>query len=96
MTSSVIPGTSWSTPWSFARPWVAERNILEYQVRQTLAGAEVELCVQGDVDAAALAKSLELSLRAAGVREPEVAVHLVASLDRQQVGKLKRFIALPR
>ena len=90
------PGNVMVHPLVFRSPLGSQRNILEYQVRQTLAGAEVELCVQGDVDAAALTKSLELSLRAAGVREPEVAVHLVASLDRQQVGKLKRFIALPR
>jgi phenylacetate-CoA ligase len=69
----------------------SEPNIIEYQVHQTAAGANVAVRVQGSLDPAALAASLEQDLARAGLQRPTVAVRIVASFDRQQTGKLKRF-----
>jgi phenylacetate-coenzyme A ligase PaaK-like adenylate-forming protein len=68
--------------------------ISEYQVRQTVTGAEVS--VVGAPDLAAVSASLADSLRRQGLTNPEVRVCAVDEIDRHAAtGKLKRFIALP-
>ena len=69
-----------------------ERNIVEYQVRQTEHGAEIDVRLLGPVDTAAVAALLEGDLGRAGVRRPSVMLRAVETLDRQQTGKLKRFV----
>jgi phenylacetate-coenzyme A ligase PaaK-like adenylate-forming protein len=69
-----------------------ERNIVEYQVRQTAKGAEIDARLLGPVDTASLAAGLERDLEAAGIANARVSVNMVESLDRQQTGKLKRFV----
>ncbi len=71
-----------------------ERNIVEYQVRQTASGAEIGVRTLGPLDTDALAASLENDLAASGLPQPRVAIRTVESLDRQQTGKLKRFVPL--
>jgi hypothetical protein len=71
-----------------------ERNIVEYQVRQTASGAEISICTLGPVDTEALARATQLDLAAAGLRDARISIRAVDSLDRQQTGKLKRFISL--
>ena len=73
-----------------------ERYIVEYQVRQTSAGAGVEVRCNGCVDLAGLRDGLVLELRRAGLPAPEVAVRMVDSIERPPSGKLKRFVPLNR
>lgn len=72
-----------------------ERNIVEYQVRQTSAGADIDVRALGPVDINALSASLERDLVDAGVAQASVSIQFVETLDRQQTGKLKRFVPLP-
>ena len=69
-------------------------NAVEYQVRQTDRGIDVAVVAGGTLDHAALTSALEHSLRAAGLDDPCVRVHGVASIARHpQTGKTRRFIA---
>lgn len=72
-----------------------ERNIVEYQVRQTSTGANIDVRVLGFVDTNALSASLERDLVKAGVGQASVSIQIVETLARQQTGKLKRFLPLP-
>jgi phenylacetate-coenzyme A ligase PaaK-like adenylate-forming protein len=70
----------------------AERNIVEYQVRQTSSGAEIAVRALGPVDTEGISTALEDDLRKLGLARASVAVWIVDGLDRQQTGKLKRFV----
>jgi phenylacetate-coenzyme A ligase PaaK-like adenylate-forming protein len=72
----------------------SDPNIIEYQVTQTVSGANVAICVRGSVDLVALGGVLERDLAGAGLTMMKVNVEIVPSLDRQQTGKLKRFIPI--
>ncbi|MBV9197867.1 MAG: phenylacetate--CoA ligase family protein [Solirubrobacterales bacterium] len=68
---------------------------LEYQVHQTERGIDVRVVLDGQLDHAALAASLQQSLRAAGLPEPQVRVHAVTDIARHpETGKARRFIPL--
>lgn len=68
---------------------------LEYQVHQTERGIDVRVVLDSQLDHAALAASLQQSLRAAGLREPQVRVHEVTDIARHpETGKARRFIPL--
>ncbi len=82
-------------PLAFRSPLGRERNILEYQVRQTNRGATIAIRVQGQVETEALRRRLELELASLGLRNPAVTIEVVSQFDRQQTGKLKRFFPLP-
>jgi phenylacetate-CoA ligase len=70
-------------------------NVREFQVRQTEHGADVLAVIDGDLDLAALAAEAEDGLRQAGLPAPLVAIHPVATLDRDPLtGKLRRFVPL--
>jgi phenylacetate-coenzyme A ligase PaaK-like adenylate-forming protein len=82
-------------PMTFRSPLGRERHIVEYQVRQTVQGAEVVLRTDGPVDREALRAALERGLSAAGVRDPRVSVEILeGAFERQVTGKLKRFFPL--
>jgi phenylacetate-coenzyme A ligase PaaK-like adenylate-forming protein len=69
--------------------------ILEYQVRQTVGGAEVDVRCAAATDLPALAAELTESLRALGLTDPEVTVRQVDRVSRlEHTGKLKRFVPL--
>jgi phenylacetate-CoA ligase len=68
--------------------------IVEYQVRQTANGAEVDVIRSGAADLDALARAMEAALAKAGVEQPAVTVREVARIPRPVSGKLKRFVAL--
>ena len=72
------------------------RYVIEYQVRQTSAGAEIDVRCNGRVDLAGLRDGLVVDLRRAGLPMPEVEVRIVDSIDRPPSGKLKRFVPLTR
>jgi hypothetical protein len=81
-------------------PPIAFRHILgtdprvsEYQVTQTVTGADI--VVVGVPDAGALTSSLIAALRSYGLSEPTIRIRVTDSLRRQRVsGKLRRFIPL--
>jgi phenylacetate-CoA ligase len=69
--------------------------VVEYQVRQTEPGIDVAVVLDGQLDHAALAASLQQSLRAAGLPNPQVRVHAIDDLPRHpETGKARRFIPL--
>ena len=71
------------------------RLIVEYQVRQTARGADIELVAGATIDTAHIGQAIGQALAAAGLDQPEVNVTLRPALDRLGTGKLKRFFPLP-
>jgi len=69
-------------------------QIVEYQVRQTLHGADVRCVTSAELDTLEVERRLEEALGALGIDRPKVAVTVVTALDRQKSGKLKRFVPL--
>ena len=68
---------------------------LEYQVRQTSRGIDIDVVASGPVDHAALAAALAHSLRAAGLPDPQVRLRQVPDIARHpETGKARRFIPL--
>lgn len=91
----VYPGRLTVHPLVFRSPLSRERNVIEYQVRQTARGADIAVRTAGEVDMAALGRKVARALAEVGVEEPEVSVTPVEALERTAVGKLKRFVPLP-
>jgi phenylacetate-coenzyme A ligase PaaK-like adenylate-forming protein len=87
------PGGQLVHPHVFAAQLRRDPRVVEYQVRQTPAGAEV-LVVGAAADPAALARSLEVELARLGVPAPAVEVRVVGQLERQATGKVRRFLPL--
>jgi len=69
-------------------------TLVEYQVRQTLRGADVAIVTDGPIDEPAVADRIAAALRHVGLVQAVVIVHAVAGIDRQGSGKLKRFVPL--
>ncbi|MGH9024114.1 MAG: phenylacetate--CoA ligase family protein [Acidimicrobiia bacterium] len=75
------------------------RQVVEYQVRQTAAGAAVAIhCLEPlePQELAGLRVELAEALAKLGLRHPQVEIDSVDHLPRQHAGKLKRFVALPK
>ena len=71
------------------------RQMLEYQVRQTPAGADIAVRTSAKLDTDALSRELVTALTALGVARPEVNITEVENLERSaSTGKLRRFIPL--
>jgi phenylacetate-coenzyme A ligase PaaK-like adenylate-forming protein len=69
-------------------------RVSEYQVHQTVSGADV--LVVGSPDAAELASAVAAALSRYGLSDPRIDIRVVGRIDRHEAtGKLKRFIALP-
>jgi phenylacetate-coenzyme A ligase PaaK-like adenylate-forming protein len=71
-----------------------EAWIVEYQVRQTSTGAEA-LVIGAPGDPGAVGRALEKELAQVGVAGPSVEVRVVDRLERQAVGKVRRFQPIP-
>jgi phenylacetate-CoA ligase len=71
-----------------------EAWIVEYQVRQTPAGAEA-LVIGAPGDPEAVGRALEKELAQVGVAGPSVDVRVVDRLERQAAGKVRRFQPIP-
>jgi len=84
------PGGLVVHPHVFGAQLRRDRGIVEYQVRQTPAGAEV-LVVGAPADPAATGRALAAELARLGVPDPAVEVHRVDRLERQPAGKVRRF-----
>jgi phenylacetate-coenzyme A ligase PaaK-like adenylate-forming protein len=68
-------------------------GIVEYRVKQTPNGAEIEY--RGRIDHAAVTSQLTTALRALDIPDPTITLTNVNGFDRQQTGKVRRFIPLP-
>jgi phenylacetate-CoA ligase len=84
------PGGQVVHPHVFAAQLRRDRGIIEYQVRQTPAGAEV-LAVGTLADPAATGRLVAAELARLGVPDPAVEVRVVDRLERQAIGKVRRF-----
>lgn len=82
-------------PLTFRSQLGRERRIIEFQVHQTERGAAIAIRVEENIDTGLLRTALEQELASLGLRQPEVTIGLVDRFDRQQTGKLKRFVPLP-
>jgi phenylacetate-CoA ligase len=75
---------------------VTSAEIVDYQVRQTAHGIQVDAITAGTLDPHQLCGRLTAALAHAGLSQPEVSVRVVDDLQRhQQTGKLRRFLPLP-
>ena len=87
------PGGQVVHPHVFAAQLRRDRGIVEYQVRQTPAGAEV-LVVGTPADPAATGRRVAAELARLGVPDPAVEVRVVDRLERQATGKVRLFSPL--
>lgn len=72
-----------------------QRNVVEYQVRQTASGADVAVRCIGPVDCVEVASEITRDLKTLGLDSPDITVVPVERLERiASSGKLKRFIPL--
>ena len=69
-------------------------EVLEYQVRQTPAGADILLRTAGTGPPGHLARALESALANAGLSPAVVTINVAGHIPRAGVGKLKRFVPL--
>jgi phenylacetate-CoA ligase len=90
MTPSPTPGGQLVHPHVFRSALGRDRRIVEYQVLQTPAGAEV-LVVGAPADPDGLARRLPGELARLGLPDPAVDVRPVDALERQATGKVRRF-----
>jgi phenylacetate-CoA ligase len=70
-----------------------DQLLVEYQVRQTLTGADVLLRTSGTVDTKHIAHALQAGLTQAGLSRPVVTARVVEHIPRAGAGKLKRFVS---
>ena len=73
-----------------------ERDLIEYQVQQTLRGVMIRVVVGPAFDSRRLVDRTRSALRLAGLADPVVTVELVDHIDRLPSGKLRQFIASGR
>jgi phenylacetate-CoA ligase len=88
------PGGRNVHPYVFEVALAGDRNVVEYQVRQTPRGAQITVVRQGQVDGERLRGKVIDGLSRLGIDEPEVQIVMVARVDRLASGKLKRFVPL--
>lgn len=75
-------------------PLSRDPAVIEYQVRQTVRGVDVDILCGDGADAGRLEREIAAHLRAVGLADPGVQVRRVASLERTAAGKLRRFVPL--
>jgi phenylacetate-coenzyme A ligase PaaK-like adenylate-forming protein len=69
----------------------SQDTIIEYQVHQTPHGAHI--LIRGQADAQTHSE-LQRGLEQLGVRQPELSITNVAEIERQETGKIRRFVPL--
>jgi phenylacetate-CoA ligase len=86
-------GTTTVPPIAFRHVLGTDPRVSEYQVIQTITGADI--VVVGEPDTDTLSASLIAALRRYGLSEPTVRIRVTDSLQRHQAsGKLRRFVPL--
>ena len=69
--------------------------IVDYQIRQTPRGVDIDLLVNGRLDEALLKADIEQALAHAGLRDPQVSIRIVGGFERDScTGKLRRLVPL--
>jgi hypothetical protein len=81
-------------PHVFRSVLVREPGLTEYQVNQTVDGAEILLCHDLPLDTKAVAAGIVAALAGAGFANARVEARTVDSIPRLQSGKVKRFVPL--
>jgi phenylacetate-coenzyme A ligase PaaK-like adenylate-forming protein len=82
-------------PLVFRTPLGQNPDIAEYQVLQTKDGAKIDVVASGPIDIATLRQEIVAGLAASGLRDAQIEIDLVESLERhKETGKLKRFVPL--
>ena len=81
-------------PHVFRSPLSQVPEVVEYQVRQTATGADVDIRLAGAVDLDGLRVALLTYLHEAGLADPEVSLQVVTRGDRTAAGKPRRFVPL--
>jgi phenylacetate-coenzyme A ligase PaaK-like adenylate-forming protein len=89
------PGGLVVHPHVFASVLRRDPGVVEYQVRQAPAGAEI-LLVGAPAAPASLGRAVAAELARMGLPTPAVEVTVVGHLERQATGKVRRFLPLPR
>ena len=84
------PGGQVVHPHVFASLLRRDPPIVEYQVRQTPAGAEVRV-VGAPADPPGIGRRVAAELAGLGLPKPAVEVQVVDQLERQATGKVRRF-----
>lgn len=81
-------------PYVIRAPLGRQPTILEYQVRQTARGADIDVRTVGEARLDDLRREVVSALTKLGLEHPEVAIRPVEELERGATGKLKRFVPL--
>ena len=81
-------------PLAFRSPLGKEPSVLEFQVRQTKQGADVDVVAEGDFQTEAVERALIESLQRVGLQEPRVRGRRQSTIPRSETGKLTRFVSL--
>jgi phenylacetate-coenzyme A ligase PaaK-like adenylate-forming protein len=90
----VYPGGRSVHPYVFESALAGQRNLVDYQIRQTRHGASITVVCQGEVNLEQLRDEVSAGLTALAINEPEVQITRVERLPRLASGKLKRFVPL--
>lgn len=80
----------------FSTPILHQGNILEYQVTQTITGADIQIATIGPIDKEQLAKQIQSNLLAVGLNNPQVTITECPALPLLPSGKSRRFIPLAK
>lgn len=81
---------------NFYSPLFQEPEIMEFLVRQTEQGADIDIVVTGNPDYSRLENSIKSNLVQVGLKSPVVNISQVDNITRSKTGKLKRFVPLTR
>ena len=81
-------------PHVFRSPISQVPEVVEYQVRQTAVGADVDVRLAGPIDPDELGARITTHLREAGLAAPRVSVQIVTQGERTAAGKQRRFVPL--
>ena len=87
------PGGVVVHPHVFRAVLAREAGVVDYQVRQTPAGAEV-LTVGTPSDRDAVGRTIAGELSRHGLPSPSVQVRVVDGIERQSTGKMRRFVPM--
>ncbi len=71
-----------------------EKNIQEYQVEQTIDGANIRVVTTGFINKSQLQKNIRLRLSKVGLMDAQVNITEVPEIKYLYSGKLNRFIPL--
>lgn len=77
-------------------PLERNRDVVDFQVTQTLRGANILVYSSGDPDIYSLELALVASLEEAGLRDPEIMIEVKRDAALLPSGKLRHFIPLTR